>query len=71
MHIIHRVTESLIDDEQGGFKSGRGCVDWILTWMQIGKKACEKKQRIYLGFMDLEKVYDRINREVLWQMLRM
>ena len=26
---------------------------------------------MYIGFMDLEKVYDRINREVLWQVLRM
>ena len=24
-----------------------------------------------LGFMDLERVYDRINREALWQVLRM
>ena len=26
---------------------------------------------VHLGFMDLEKVYDRVNREALWQMLRM
>ena len=24
-----------------------------------------------MGFIDLEKVYDRINREALWQVLRM
>ena len=24
-----------------------------------------------VGFIDLEKVYDRTNREVLWQVLRM
>ena len=24
---VHRVTEGLIDDEQGGFTSRRGCVD--------------------------------------------
>ena len=23
-----------------------------------------------MGFMDLKKVYDRVNREVLWQVLR-
>ena len=27
--------------------------------------------RVYVGFMDLEKAYDRINREALWQVLRM
>ena len=26
---------------------------------------------MYLGFIDLEKAYDRINREALWQVLRM
>ena len=31
----------------------------------------EKKHRTYVGSMDLEKVYDRVNKEVLWQVLRM
>ena len=31
----------------------------------------EKKCRVYTGFIDLEKLYDRINREALWQLLRM
>ena len=38
---------------------------------QIGEKAREKRRRVYVGFMDLEKVYNRFNREVLWQVLRM
>ena len=36
---VHKVTKDLIDDEQGGFKVGRGCVDQIFTLKQIGKKA--------------------------------
>ena len=31
----------------------------------------EKKCKVYVGFIGLEKVYDRVNREALWQMLRM
>ena len=30
-----------------------------------------RKNIVYLGFMDLEKAYDRVNREALWQVLRM
>ena len=26
---------------------------------------------VYAGFMDLEKIYDRVNREAIWQVLRM
>ena len=43
---IRRVTEGLINDEQGGFRAGRGCVDQFLTLKQIGEKAIEKKRSI-------------------------
>ena len=43
-------------------RSGRGCVDQIFTLKQIGEKAKENKCRVYVGFMDLEKAYDRVNR---------
>ena len=41
------MTEGLIDDEQGGFRTGRGCVDQISTLKQIGEKAREIKRRVY------------------------
>ena len=40
---VRRVTGGLIDDEHGGFRTGRGCVDLIFTMKQIGEKAIEKK----------------------------
>ena len=54
-------TEALIDDEQGWFRAGSGCVDQIFTLKQIGEKAREKKGRVYAGIMDLEKEHDRVN----------
>ena len=36
---VHRVTGGLIDDEQGDFRVGRGCIDQIFTLQQIGEKA--------------------------------
>ena len=68
---VRKVTEGLINDEEGGFRTGRRCVGHILTLKHIGKKAREKKCRVYVCFMDLEKAYDKVNREVLWQALRM
>ena len=64
------MTEGLIDDEQGRFRAGRGCVDLIFTQKQIGENAWEKKYRVYVGFIDLERAYNRVNRKALWQVLR-
>ena len=37
------MTGSLINDDQGGFREGVGCVDQIFTLKQIGEKAQGKK----------------------------
>ena len=47
----------------------RVCVDRIFTLKKTGEKAREKKRRMYVGFMDLEKVYDKVNREAPWKVL--
>ena len=36
---FHRETGVLINDEQGDFKDGKGCVDRIFTLKEIGEKA--------------------------------
>ena len=38
--LVGRVTEGLIDDDQGSFRAGRGCVDQIFILKQIGEKKC-------------------------------
>ena len=63
MDRISRVTGGWVDDEQGGFRKERNCVNQIFTLNQ--KKAREKKRRVYVGFIDLEKAYDRVNRKAL------
>ena len=42
---VHRVTWGMIDDEQGGFRTGRGFVDQIFTLKQIGEKARKKNAK--------------------------
>ena len=53
---------------KGVFREGKGCVDQIFTLKQICEKAREKKRRVYVGFIDLEKAYGM---EALCQVLRM
>ena len=43
---VRRVTGGLINDEQGGFRAGRECVDQTFTLKQIGEKAREKKRSL-------------------------
>ena len=62
--------EGLIDDEQGGFREGRGVRRSDLHTKGIGEKERDKKLNV-LGFIDLEKTYDKVNREALRQVLRM
>ena len=66
---VRRVTEELIGEEQGAFRSGRGCTDQIFTLKQMCEKMEEKKKNLYLEFMDLQQAYDTVNREALWQVL--
>ena len=37
-----KLTEGLIDDEQGRFRAGMSCVDQIFALKQIGEKTLEK-----------------------------
>ena len=55
---------------KGALEQRGGCVDQIFTLKQIGEKAVEKKHRVYVGFIDLEKAYDRVIRKALWQLWR-
>ena len=47
------MARGFIDDEQKGFRPGKGCVDQIFTLKQVGRKAWEKN---YVGFVDLDLI---------------
>ena len=53
---IHKVTEGLINDEQGGFRAEKECVDQILTLKQIGERARKKKMWSICGIYEPGKV---------------
>ena len=51
------MTVDKVMDEQGGFRSGRGCSDQIFAVKQIVEKTIEKNKKMYMAFVDLEKTY--------------
>ena len=72
--LINRIrdkTENVIAEVQGDFRRGRGCTDQSFIVRQICVKYLGKGKDMYFAFMDLEKVYDRIHRDAMWNVLRL
>ena len=56
-------------EEQSGFRSGSGCVDQVFVMKQMSEKFCGKNKSLFVTYMDLEKAYDRIDRDAMWRVL--
>ncbi len=64
------VTEGKASEEQGGFRKGRGCVNQVFSMKKLVEEYLRKAKKLYAVFMDLEKAYDRVDREALWSVLK-
>jgi len=54
---------------QFGFMKGKGTTDAIFTVRQMQENFRVKGKKVYFGFVDLEKAFDRVSREVIrWAM---
>ena len=53
-----------IDDMQFGFMKGKGTTDAIFMARQMQENFRVKGKKLYFGFVDLEKAFDRVPREV-------
>ena len=72
--LINRIrdkTEYVIAEVQGGFRRVRGCTDQIFIVRQICEKYLVKGKDVYFAFLDLEKAYDRVDRDAVWNVLRL
>ncbi len=60
---LMEVTERKVSAEQGGFRKGRGCIDQIFAMKRLVEEYLGKDKKLYAAFMNLEKAYDRVDRE--------
>ena len=76
MKILERVIDRRvrdmvkIDDMQFGFMAGKGTTDAIFIVRQLQEKYMAKKKDLWMAFVDLEKAFDRVPRDVVWWALR-
>ena len=62
----------MIDDMQFGFMKGKGTTDAIFMARQMQENFRVKVKKLYFGFVDLEKAFNRVPREVLsWAMRKL
>ena len=50
----------MIDDMQFGFMKGKGTTDAIFTVRQMQENFRGKGKKLYFGFVNLEKDFDRV-----------
>lgn len=66
---LREVIEPMLGEWQNGFRAGRSTVDMIFCLRMIYEKSWEWNKRKFVAFVDLEKAFDRIPRQNLWEML--
>lgn len=66
---IRGKVEHVLGEDQCGFRPLRGCQDQIFCLRQTIEKLYEKNKDLYLCFIDLEKAFDRVPRQRLFEVL--
>ena len=62
--------EPVFRDEQAGFRSQRSCADQIATLRIIVEQSFAWNSSLYINFIDFEKAFDSLDRDILWKLMR-
>ena len=71
--LLERMKEAVdpkLRDEQAGFRKNRSCTDQIASLRIIIEQSLEWNASLYVNFIDYEKAFDSVDREILWKLLK-
>ena len=64
--VLERIRELVnIDSMQFGFMPGRGATDALFVVRRMQEEYRDKKKKLYVCFVDIEKAFDRVSRKVM------
>ena len=55
---------------QAGFRPGLSVVHQLFSLQHLTERQRQRRQRLYVCFLDLQGAFDRVPRQVLWQALQ-
>ena len=55
--------------EQAGFGKDKSCADHIASLRIIIEQSTEWQNTLYINFIDFEKAFDRVDRNIIWQLM--
>ena len=60
---------NITGEYQAGFKKGYSTIDHLFTLMSCVSKQFSRNRKLYVAYIDFEKAFDSINRNLLWPIL--
>lgn len=67
---LRKKVEHTLEESQSGFRKERGTTDQIFIVRQLCEKAAKVGRQMHVCFVDMEKAFDRIRREDVWNVLK-
>ena len=61
--------EELIGEEQNGFRKDRRGTENLYILKELTEKAGKENKQLYCMFLDIEKAYDTVNRQIMWELV--
>ena len=67
---IRNIVDTMLKQEQAGVRGGRGTIEQILILRNFIEQVIEWNANLYVCVVGFEKVFDSIDRGILWETMR-